>query len=124
MGSRPWNLGFRFILEIAALVGLGWGGHTLGWTGPGALVQSIAPPLAAAVVWGTLAVPDDPSRSGRAPVPVPGWLRLMIELAVFAAGVAGFAVAEATGAAVALGLGVIVHYALSIDRIRWLLARR
>jgi hypothetical protein len=80
MGSNPINLALRFILEIAALFALGY----WGWTqhdGVWRFVWGIGLVILAAVIWGTFAVPDDPSRSGNAPVPVPGALRLVIELA-------------------------------------------
>ncbi len=120
-GSHPANLAFRFVLELLALAGLAWGGFALAWSGWGRIVQAVVLPVTAAVVWGTFAVPDDPSRSGRAPVPVPGWVRLVVEFVVFGAGVAGFLAANAPGFSLALGVGGLVHYVLSLDRIRWLL---
>lgn len=120
MGSHPANLTLRFLLELAALAGLGFLGYLASFGWPRFLLAA-ALPLGAAAVWGTFAVPDDPSRSGNAPVPVAGWLRLLIELAIFGLGIAGLATASKT---VALGVLVLVilHYALSVDRIRWLIA--
>jgi hypothetical protein len=40
-------------------------------------------PLLAATAWGVFNVKGDPSRSGKAPVPVPGIVRLLLELAFF-----------------------------------------
>jgi len=40
-------------------------------------------PIFAAAIWGIFAVPDDPSRSGNAPVIAPGLVRIVIELAFF-----------------------------------------
>lgn len=120
MGSHPANLGLRFLLELVALWALGlWG-----WkTGEGALrwVLVLGLPLVAAVAWGIFAVPDDPSRSGGAPVPVPGVLRLVLELALFV-----FAVLSLRGVGLerwSMGLAVVVilHYAVSYDRVAWLL---
>lgn len=120
MGSNPINLGFRFILEMAALVAFGrWGWNLTGGTLKYVLVIVI--PLLAAVLWGTFAVPGDPSRSGNAPVPVAGWIRLVLELVFFALAVfLLFRGGNQTFAAV-LGLAVAVHYLLSHDRITWLL---
>lgn len=80
-GAHPINLALRFALELSALAALGaWGwGRGSGWT---AAALAIGLPLAAAVVWGTFAVIGDPSRSGKAPVPVPGPVRLALEVAV------------------------------------------
>lgn len=118
-GFHPANLAFRLLLELAGLVAIGVGAHTLadgfaGW------IVAIGLPLIAAAAWGTFNVPDDRSRSGSAPVPIPGPVRLLIELSVFAAGVILLSFTSAK-LAVVLGVAVAVHYMLSIDRIRWLL---
>ncbi len=120
MGSHPLNLAVRFILEIAALVAIGY----WGWTQHDGFVRyllAIGGPILAAILWGTFAVPDDPSRSGKAPVPVPGIVRLALELALFA--FAAWALYDAGNSLLALILAavVVVHYALSYDRIAWLL---
>jgi hypothetical protein len=120
MGSHPLNLTFRFLLELAALVSMGY----WGWTqheGFGRFLWTIALPIIAAILWGTFAVPDDPSRSGNAPVPVPGWLRLLLELAFFSAGAFLLVLAERTSLGTGLGVAVFIHYVLSYDRIIWLL---
>ena len=122
MGSHPLNLALRFILEVAALFALGY----WGWTqheGIWRYIWAAGLVIAAAVTWGTFAVPDDPSRSGRAPVPVPGPLRLLLELAFFAAGAWAFFAAGQPVWGIILGAATLVHYALSYDRIRWLLGR-
>lgn len=122
MGSHPANLALRFLLELAALVGLGmWGwSMTDGWF---RVVLAVAMPVVGAALWGTFAVPEDPSRSGNAPVPTRGWVRLIIELAVLGLGSAGFAWSGYRVLTGILGFLVTMHYLLSMDRIRWLLAR-
>ena len=122
MGSHPLNLAIRFLLVLCALFVLGLWGWRLrddSWR----IVTALAVPLLAAVLWGTFAVPGDPSRSGSAPVVVPGALRLMLEFGFFASATwtlynLGFHRAAAFFAAATL-----VHYLLSYDRIRWLLSR-
>lgn len=85
-GFHPVNLAFRLVLEISALVALGAGAYAVG-SGPVAWLLAIAVPLIAALAWGTFNVPGDESRSGKAPVVVPGAIRLIIELALFATAV-------------------------------------
>lgn len=119
MGSHPANLVFRFFLETALLIALGY----WGWTqGEGVLRYALAAalPLAAAFTWGTFGAPKDPTRSGDFPVRIPGLLRLLLELALFAVGVAALFGAGAPLFGWAFALAVVVHYVLSYDRLAWL----
>lgn len=120
MGSNPINLGVRFLLELVGLAAFGrWSWmQGDGWLRY-PLVLSI--PLLAALLWGTFAVPGDPSRSGKAPVPVPGVVRLLLELAFFALATGALLAVGATTFGWLYGLAVVVHYTLSYDRIHWLL---
>jgi len=122
MGSNPINLAFRFLLEIAAFVAMAYWGWTQ-YDGVWRVVFAVGAPLLAAVLWGTFAVPDDPSRSGKAPVPVPGIVRLLLELAIF--GFATWALYDAGQTTIALifALLVLFHYLISYDRIAWLVRR-
>jgi hypothetical protein len=76
-----------------------------------------------AVLWGVFAVPGDRSRSGDAPVPVPGILRLLLELLLF--GFAAWCLYDAGLVLLAniFGIVVLVHYIISYDRIIWLLRK-
>jgi len=122
MGSNPLNLLFRFLLEIAALIALGaWGWDQI--DGVLRFVLALGIPILAAVLWGTFNVPGDPSRSGKAPVPVRGFLRLLLELAFFAAATWSLFDSGSTQLGQILGIGVLVHYLLSYDRILWLMRR-
>jgi hypothetical protein len=119
-GFHPANLAFRFVLEIAALVAIGVGAYNLA-SGFFSWMLGIGLPLVAAVGWGTFNVPGDESRSGEAPVVVRGIVRLILELLFFATAVVLlWSVSQI--AATVLGVGVVIHYLLSIGRIRWLLA--
>jgi hypothetical protein len=122
VGSHPLNLALRFLLEIAALVTIGF----WGWSkGEGALrfVLAAGLPVIAAVLWGTFRVPGDASASGQALVAVPGLLRLLLELAIFAFATWALYDAGAVRLAWILGVVVVAHYVLSYDRVRWLLLR-
>jgi len=122
MGSHPANLAFRFLLELAALIALGVWGWSLS-TGAIRFVAALAAPLAAAALWGLFNVPGDPSRSGAAPVPVRGAVRLAGELAFFALAAWALAASGQAGLGIALAIAVAIHYAISYDRIAWLIAR-
>ncbi len=122
MGSHPLNLAFRFILELCALVGLGFWGWKLG-SGMIQYLFALGFPLSAAVLWGVFAVPEDPSRSGKAPIPVPGIMRLLLEFLILFAGVFGFWTAGYAILAFVLSFGILFHYMISFDRIKWLLKR-
>ena len=122
MSSNPLNLALRFVLEIAALFALGY----WGWTqheGLWRFVWSIGLVVLAAVIWGTFAVPGDPSRSGNAPVQVPGAVRFVIEMVLFTAGTWAFIAAGQPIWGAALGILTLIHYVLSYDRVIWLFKR-
>lgn len=120
MGSHPINLAVRFLLEISALLAIGF----WGWKqsdGVLRFVLAFGLPVIAAILWGAFAVPDDPSRSGRAPVPVPGVLRLLLELGIFTFATWALYDSGATRLSWILGIVVLIHYALSYDRLWWLI---
>lgn len=117
-----WNLALRFLLEMAALAGLA----TYAWGFASGLLRFvcvIAAVAGAAAIWTVFAVPGDPSRSGHAPVPVPGIVRLGLELVVLLGGALAFRAAGLSWIGMALALLVAIHYALSTDRLVWLLAQ-
>jgi hypothetical protein len=121
MGTHPVNLVVRFLLELSALFVLGlWGWHQRddGFR----IVAALAIPLIAAALWGTFAVPHDPTRSGSAPVPISGVLRLALELGFFGSATLALYYLGFGKLTAALGTAVVIHYLLSYDRIRWLVS--
>jgi hypothetical protein len=122
MGSHPINLTVRLLLELIALFALGMWGWQLSdnWA---RFILVIFIPVIAMAIWGTFAVHNDPSRSGRSPVPVPGVIRLLIELAFFAFATWIFYSLGHLKMCWWTGSIAVIHYAVSYDRIRWLLAR-
>ena len=117
----PAQLALRFLLELAALVALGvWARHA---AGPGIMgwLAMVALPAAGATLWGTFAVPGDPSRSGRAVVTVPGWCRLSIELSVFVGGAAVLAAMRDWAFFAIDVVSLTVHHAGTTPRLFWLL---
>ena len=116
---NPINLALRFLLEVVALGALGWWAWAQTeswWRTP----LAIAVVLLTAVLWGTFAVPNDPSRGGSGLVQVPGLARLALELLIF--GAAAFAL-KGLGwptLATAFTILVLLHYAWSYERVAWL----
>lgn len=123
MGSNPINLAVRFILEIAGLLALGrWGWFLADGSLKFGLAVGI--PLLAAVLWGTFAVPGDPSRSGKASVPVPGVVRLILELVYFGGAAWSLFATGLASLGWIFGVAALLHYLVSYDRIGWLLRQR
>lgn len=122
MGSHPINLALRFVLELSALAAMGfWGWHLT--AGGFRFVLAAGVPIIAAVLWGVLAVPDDPSRSGSALFAIPGVVRLIFEISFFGFALWALYTTGLTKFAAIMGALLIVHYAISYDRIAWLLMR-
>lgn len=113
MSSHPINLAARFLLELAALGIMGvWGWRQGGgWL---RFVLAVGIPLAAATLWGVFRVPNDP---GPAPVAVPGFARLALEMAYF--GFAVWALWDLGAAAWSWTMGIVLvaHYVASYDRL-------
>ena len=111
---------FRFVLEIIALVFIGWYGSNLasGWL---AFFLAAALVFAAMLLWGVFNVPGDPSRSGKAPVVVSGVARLAIEASIFL--FATYAVLTILGGWFALLfiVALSIHYIQTKNRVQWLL---
>ena len=123
MGSHPLNLMLRFMLEMAAVGTVGIWGWKLGedW---GRFFWAALLPILLMVVWGVFAVPEDPSRSGKAPVAIPGIFRLLLELGIFAFAIWAFYDVGFPRLSLVFGFLVFLHYGSSYDRIRWLLIQK
>ena len=117
-----WNLALRFGLELAALVAIRMGAWAM-TSGALRWATAIGLPVAAAAIWGIFNVLGDPSRSGEAPVAVPGWVRLALELLILGGGVGALYAAERTNLAIVFGILIVFHYAVSRSRIQWLLGK-
>lgn len=122
MSSNPINLALRFLLEIFSLAVIGIWGWKLSdnWI---RYVLAIGLPIIAALIWGTFAVANDPSRSGNAPVPVSGIVRLAIEFLFFGFTTWALYNMESNKLSIVLGVIVLIHYVFSYDRIYWLLTK-
>lgn len=117
---HPANLALRFVLEISALCGIG----ALVWASTNGVWRYLFMVLAIGflmLIWGGFAVPNDPSRSGGAPIPVSGLIRLALEIAILLGGALSFYLAGFRLAGASLALLIALHYALSGPRVTWLL---
>ncbi|MFD3429036.1 YrdB family protein [Nocardia fluminea] len=123
MSLNPALLAVRFLLELIAITSFG----VFGWRAfdsPWRYLLVVVLPVAAAVLWGTFAVPDDPSRSGGAPVPVPGPVRLGVEFGVLFGGAAALWGAGLPRWALVSAAVLVGYHLLAYDRVRWLLTGR
>lgn len=120
MANNPINLMARFFLELAAWGAMGYWGWTQ-HSGVLRVVLGIGLPLVAMALWGTFRVDGDPKES---PVPVPGVVRLAIEFAEFGTAVLMLSATGKTTLTIVLAAVLVVHYAISYDRIAWLLKQK
>lgn len=117
---HPVNLSLRFFLELVALGGFG----VLVWTSVSERWRVLALIIVLCflmALWGTFTVPNDPSRSGNAPVPVSGLIRLSLECAILFGGALSFHWAGFSLFGASLSVLVLLHYVFSGERIAWLL---
>jgi hypothetical protein len=118
MNTNPVNLAIRFLLEIVMLIILGcWGWH-LSETCL-RYIAVISLPLLAAVLWGVFRIPNDPKP---APVVIPGILRLILELGLFAFAVWALYDLGYSKLTIIMAVIVILHYMVSYDRT-WAMLR-
>ncbi len=120
LSNHPLNLALAFALELVMLGALGY----WGWSqheGILRIVLAVGLPLIAAVLWGVFRVDNDPNK---AVVVIPGWLRLLLEWGLFALGVALMAATGDWLTALIFAALIVLHYALSLDYLRWKIAQR
>jgi hypothetical protein len=86
-------------------------------------VLAIGIPIVLAIIWGTFAVPNDPSRSGSAPIVTPGVIRLIIEFCIFAFATWSLHDMGLNKTSLTFGIIVVVHYIISYDRVIWLMSQ-
>jgi len=120
MSQNPLNLALRFILELAGLFAIGYWGWVQ-FDGALRIPLMIGLPILFAAIWGIFRVPADASANGKAPIAVPGWLRLLIELAFFTFGTWCLFNAGVIQSGWIFGTVTLIHYVISYDRLSWLL---
>jgi hypothetical protein len=119
MTVPAWQLAIRFALEVGSLVSIGrFAGRF--FHGKWAYTAVWGVPALIALLWVTFAVKGDPSRSGNAPIPIPGALRLALEMAVFLGGAAALAAYQNWIALAAFMAAFVLHHAMTTKRLAWL----
>lgn len=101
------NLVLRFLLELAALAGIGVGVAHLVLTPVISIIAAVVAVAAAATVWGLFRSPR-----ARFPLPWPG--RLHVEVVVMGAGAAGWAIAGLWIVGAALGALEVVSGTINL----------
>lgn len=120
MGFHPTNLAFRFVLEVVGLIGLVRLGLQAA-SGPWGWALGLSATLVAMTLWANFRVPGDRSAREDSPYAVSGPVRLLIEVAVLGAGVAGWFLGGPAWIAWSYLGALVAHHVLSYDRIGWLL---
>jgi hypothetical protein len=98
----PANLTLRFVLELSALAALSYGGAHARAALAARVALAIVAPLAAAIAWGAVV---SPKARVRASAPA----RLLVELAVFGAGVSALLAAGRVRWATAFAVAIVLH---------------
>lgn len=96
------NIGLRFILELCALVAIGYWGFQLDKGILVKLLLGIVLPLVVIVVWGTFGSPG-------APYPLTGIYRLLLEIAIMGGATVALFASGFTKLAVGFGSIVILN---------------
>lgn len=118
MGKNPLILTLWFLMELVALYAQGY----WGWTqhhGVLRIVLAIGVPLTAAMIWAIFRVPND---GGDPTVVVTGKIRLLIEITFWSLTVGLLFAAHQTTAAIIFGGVMLALYALTYDRVWWLIS--
>lgn len=110
----------RFALELSAIAGLAYAGWSLVDNTVVRWIAAIGLPLLGALIWAVFRAPNDHS-AGKPPiVPVPGQIRLAIEVALFVVSAYGIWISGSRAAAETLLTFAALHYLLTWKRVRWL----
>lgn len=115
---QAFNLALRFVLELLALVAVGYWGFTLSAPLGLQMLAGLGLPLVLATVWAVFRVAGD---GGEPIVVVTGPVRLLLEAAVFGTALALLVAADASRLAAALALVLLLHYGLDLPRVATLL---
>ena len=122
--EHPGNRALHVALELGVWGAFGAWGYDRG-SGAGRYALMVGLPLGTITTWTILGVPDDPWRPGirsasQPRVAIPGWSRLVYEVAVHGLAAWAFHDLGWTPGSVGMVSGTFVHYAVSYQRVAWL----
>ena len=117
---QAFNLALRFVLELLALVAVGYWGFTLSASLGVRLLGGLGLPLLLATAWAVFRVPGD---GGEPIVVVSGAARLLLEAAVCSIAIALLLAAGAPRLAGAFTLVLLLHYGIDYQRVAILLRK-
>lgn len=103
--AKGTNLAVRFLLELASLAAFAYAGARAVDGLPLSILLAIAIPAVAAVVWGLLVSP-------KAPIRLPEWLRLTVQLIFFGGAALALALANQQPLAWAYAVAAVVNTTL------------
>ena len=112
------NIALRFMLELLALVAVGYWGFTLSTPLGMRILGGLGLPILLATAWAVFRVPGD---GGEPIVVVTGPVRLLLEAAVFGTALALLVTAGAPRLAAAFALVLLLHYGIDYQRVTNLL---
>jgi hypothetical protein len=118
VNRHPFDRALCAFIEVAAVLAYGywaWAVHS----GSIRYAWTLLAVIVALAVWDVFRVPGDGSAKPR--VPVPGWVRLIIEAGYFTGAGTALVAAGAEEAGVVFMLLVAIHYSLTHRRVLWLL---
>lgn len=113
------NLGLRFVLELLALIAVGYWGFATQQDWLPRILCGVGVPLLMAVAWGAFRVPGD---GGEPLVITPPRLRLLLEAVFFGLAVVLFYAAGQKTYAVVFLVVVLIHYGVDYRRTSSFLA--
>jgi hypothetical protein len=116
-GLRP-EKALCALLEVSAVLAYGYWGWAV-YAGSERYVWTIGAMVVAWIVWDVFRVPGDGSL--KPAVPVPGWVRLVIEAAYFTGVSSALVAAGVPELGIAFAILVAIHYTVTHRRLVWLL---
>ncbi len=116
-GGSTVALALRFLIELLSLAAVAYWGFSTHSDLVDKLLFGIGLPVLMAAAWGIFRVDNDPKK---APVRVPGTVRLLLEVIYFGLGVWGLYAAGQLVLALAFAFLVLISYWMLLGRLLWL----